>query len=92
MVVAAVFFGGAAWPLFDQAWLTRHLGGGRWRLAAYAAMIALLTIASIYFSSVTQLFFLPRDGAERMRQAGRVIDVVTDDNAVAVVVDDYGIM
>ncbi len=92
VVVAAVFFGAAAWPLFDPAWLTRHLGGGRWRLAPYAAMVALLTVASIYFSSVTQLFFLPRDGAERMRQAGRVIDVITDDNAVAVVVDDYGIM
>jgi hypothetical protein len=55
-------------------------------------MVCVLAIASIYCSSVTQVFFQARDGAERMRQAGRVIDVVTDDNAVAVVVDDYGIM
>jgi hypothetical protein len=27
-----------------------------------------------------------------MRQAGRVIDVITDDNDLAIVVDDYGIM
>jgi len=92
VIVAAMFFGGAAWPLFDEAWLSRHLGGGRLRLASYAVIVSLLAIASIYSSSVTQIFFLPRDGAEKMRQAGRVIDVVTDDNSVAVVVDDYGIM
>ncbi len=57
VIVAAMFFGGAAWPLFDEAWLTRHLGGGRFRLAPYAAIISLLTIASIYCSSVTQIFF-----------------------------------
>jgi len=68
------------------------LGGGRLRLAPYAAIVSLLAIAAIYCSSVTQIFFLPRDGAEKMRQAGRVIDLVTDDNSVAVVVDDYGIM
>jgi len=42
---------------------------------------------------VITVFFQPRDGsAERMRQAGRVIDVITDDNDLAIVVDDYGIM
>src|SRR5262249_10175914 len=92
VVAAAMFFGGAAWPLFDDAWLTRHLGGARLRLVAYAVIVSLLAIASIYSSSAIQIFFQPRDGAERMRQAGRVIDLVTDDNDVAVVVDDYGIM
>jgi 4-amino-4-deoxy-L-arabinose transferase-like glycosyltransferase len=92
VVVAALFFGGAAWPLFDGAWLTQHLGTSRVRLAEYAAVVALLAVAAIYCSSVTQTYFAPRDMAERMRQAGGVIDGVTDDNAVAVVVDDYGIM
>jgi 4-amino-4-deoxy-L-arabinose transferase-like glycosyltransferase len=92
VVVAAIFFGGAAWPLFDGAWLTRHLGGGRWLLPSYVAMIALLAIASIYSSGAIEIFFEPKHGYERMRQIGRVIDVVTDDNDVAIVVDDYGIM
>ncbi len=92
VVVAAVFFGGAAWPLFDDAWLRSQLGGGVSRIGRYAIAIALLALAAIYCSSVTQTYFAPRDMAERMRQAGRVIDGVTDDNTVTVVVDDYGIM
>ena len=92
VVVAALFFGGAAWPLFDDAWLGQHLGTSRVRLAEYLAVVVLLAVAAIYCSSVTQTYFAPRHMAERMRQAGGVIDGVTDDNAVAVVVDDYGIM
>ena len=94
LVVAAIFFGGAAWPLFDEAWLKRHLGSGRLLLPSYMFMIALLAIASIYSSGALAIFFQPRDGAvlERMRQTGRVIDVITDDNDLAIVVDDYGIM
>jgi len=92
VVVAAVFFGGAAWPLFDDGWLRSHLGNGATRMARYAIALALLALAGIYCSSVTQTYFAPRDMAERMRQAGRVIDGATDDNTVTVVVDDYGIM
>jgi len=94
VVVAAIFFGGAAWPLFDDAWLKRHLGGGRLRLPSYIVTIALLAIASIYSSGALTIFFEPRDGAvtERLHQTGRVIDVITDDNDLAIVVDDYGIM
>jgi 4-amino-4-deoxy-L-arabinose transferase-like glycosyltransferase len=94
VVVAALFFGGAAWPLFDRAWLKRHLGGRRLLLASYMVVIALLAIASIYSSSAIDIFFHPRDEGvtERMRQTGRVIDVITDDNDLAIVVDDYGIM
>ena len=92
-VVAAIFFGGAAWPLFDEAWLKRHLGGGRLLLPSYMVIIALLAIASIYSSGAFGIFYQERSGAaERMRQAGRVIDVITDDNDLAIVVDDYGIM
>jgi hypothetical protein len=56
--------------------------------------IALLAIASIYSSNAFAIFFQPRDGAvlERMLQAGRAIDVIADDNDLAIVVDDYGIM
>jgi 4-amino-4-deoxy-L-arabinose transferase-like glycosyltransferase len=93
VVVAAVFFGAAAWPLFDEAWLKRHLGGGRLALPLYTVIVALLAIASIYSSGAIAIFLHPHDGAaERLRQAGRVIDVITDDNDLAIVVDDYGIM
>jgi hypothetical protein len=92
VIVAAMFFGGAARPLFDEGWLRERIGAGRSRLAEYGFVVALLAIASIYCSSLTQLYFTPRDMAERMRQAGRIVDVITDDNSVAVVVDDYGIM
>ena len=95
LVVAAMFFGGAAWPLFDEAWLKRYLGvGGRLLLPSYIAMIAVLAIASIYSSGGLSIFFEPRDGAvaERLRHTGRAIDVMTDDSDLAIVVDDYGIM
>ena len=63
-------------------------------LASYMVTIALLAIASIYSSNAITIFFQPRDVAvaERMRQVGRAIDVITDDNDLAIVVDDYGIM
>jgi 4-amino-4-deoxy-L-arabinose transferase-like glycosyltransferase len=93
LVVAAIFFGGAVWPLFDETWLKRHLGGGRLLLSSYTVVIALLAIASIYSSGAIAIFLHPRDGgAERMRRVGRIIDVITDDNDLAIVVDDYGIM
>ena len=92
VVVAAMFFGAAAWPLFDEGWLRERIGAARFRLAEYGFVVALLATASIYCSSLTQLYFAPRDMAEKMRRAGRIVDVITDDNSVAVVVDDYGIM
>lgn len=92
VIVAALFFGGAARPLFEETWLRERLGPNRSRFARYAAILALLALAAIYCSSVTQLYFAPRDMAEKMRQAGRLVDVITDDNSVAIVVDDYGIM
>ena len=78
--------------LFDEDWLRERFGGSRLHLARYGFVVSLLALASVYCSSVTQLYFSPRDMAERMRQAGRIVDVQTDDNSVAVVVDDYGIM
>jgi hypothetical protein len=92
VIIAAMFFGGAARPLFEEVWLRDWIGTSRFGFAKYGFVVALLAIASIYCSSVTQLYFAPRDMAVRMRQAGRIVDVITDDNSVAIVVDDYGIM
>ena len=56
------------------------------------AALTVAAIASFYASGVTEAYFAPRGMAEKMYQAGQAIDAVTDDNDVAVVVDDYGIM
>jgi 4-amino-4-deoxy-L-arabinose transferase-like glycosyltransferase len=92
VVIAAVYFGSLAWPLFDRAWLASSFGAGFPRLAVAASVLVLLSLASIYASSVTQQYFRPRDTAELMRKAGQALDAAIDDNALAVVVDDYGIM
>lgn len=92
VVVGALYFGAVAWPLFDRAWITQRIGAGRIRLAAYVAAVTLLALASFYASSVTQAYFGPRGMAVVMLQAGRAVDAATDDNDVAIVVDDYGIM
>jgi 4-amino-4-deoxy-L-arabinose transferase-like glycosyltransferase len=92
VVMGAVTFGVAARPLFDGDWLRSTVGQGGRGIVASAATVVVLGLASFYASSVTQAYFAPRGGAERMRQAGRAIDAVTADNDLAVVVDDYGIM
>ena len=92
VVVAAMFFGGAAWPLFDDAWLIRRIGGGRLRLVPYAAIVLPPGDCVHLLQQRDAALFPAARWAERMRQAGRVIDIATDDNSVAVVVDDYGIM
>jgi 4-amino-4-deoxy-L-arabinose transferase-like glycosyltransferase len=91
VVIAAIYFGAVAWPLFDGAWIRSKLGE-KWGVPAVAAVLAVVALASFYASGVTQAHFAPRGMAERMLQAGRVIDAVTDDNTLAIVVDDYGIM
>ena len=92
VVIAAVYFGAVAWPLFDQAWLRARFGAGPSGLAAAAATLLVISMVSFYGSSVTQAYFNPRGMAERMQQAGQAIDRVTTDNDLAIVVDDYGIM
>jgi len=92
VVVAAVYFGAASWPLFDRPWLDSWLGPGTRRLTVYVAALTVISLASFYASGVLQTFFGPRGNAERMLQAGRILDVATEDNDLAIVVDDYGIM
>jgi 4-amino-4-deoxy-L-arabinose transferase-like glycosyltransferase len=92
VVMAAVTFGVVAGPLFDAEWLRIAVGKGRAGVVASAIVVTVVGLASFYASSVTQAYFAPRGGAERMRQAGRAIDAVAADNDLAIVVDDYGIM
>jgi hypothetical protein len=91
VVIGALYFGAAVRPFFDgatvQSWVGRRGG-----LITYGAALTFVGLASLYASSVTQLYFAPRGDAEKMLQAGRSIDVATEDNDLAIVVDDYGIM
>jgi 4-amino-4-deoxy-L-arabinose transferase-like glycosyltransferase len=92
VIIAAVYFGTIAWPVFDGEWLRSRLGGGLRPLILSGAALTVAAVASFYASGVTEAYFAPRGMAEKMYQAGQAIDAVTDDNDVAVVVDDYGIM
>jgi 4-amino-4-deoxy-L-arabinose transferase-like glycosyltransferase len=92
VVIGAIYFGAAAWPLFDAAWIRSRFGARAGGMALEGVVLALLALASVYCSSVTQAYFAPRGMAERMLQAGAAIDRATADNDLAIVVDDYGIM
>jgi hypothetical protein len=92
IVIAAIYFGAVAWPLFDGDWLRSQLGGAFRPVAISAIVLTVAGVASFYASGVTEAYFAPRGMAEKMLQAGQAIDAVTADNDLAVVVDDYGIM
>ena len=92
VVIAAVWFGVVAAPLFDGDWLRARAGGGTWRVAGIAGLVTGLGLFSFYYSGVLETHFQPRDMAVRMRQLGSSIDAATRDNDLAIVVDDYGIM
>jgi len=90
LVIGAICFGAVAWPLFDGEWLRKTAGDGQGRIAAVAAALTVAAIASFYGSGVTQSHFAPR--ADKMLHVGRSLDAITQDNELAIVVDDYGIM
>jgi 4-amino-4-deoxy-L-arabinose transferase-like glycosyltransferase len=92
IVIAAIYFGAVAWPVFDGEWLRSQLGGGLRAVVTSAGVLTVAAVASFYASGVTESHFAPRGMAEKMLQAGQAIDAVTSDNDLAVVVDDYGIM
>jgi 4-amino-4-deoxy-L-arabinose transferase-like glycosyltransferase len=92
VVIAAIYFGAVAWPVFDGEWLRKHVGRGALAPVAAGVVLTVAAIASFYASGVTESHFPPRGMAERMFQAGQAIDAVTTDNDLAIVVDDYGIM
>ncbi len=92
IVIASIYFGAVAWPLFDGEWIASRFGAGMVRRAFEGGLLVALALASFYCSSVTQNYFAPRDMAEHMQRSGEAIDRVTTDNDLAIVVDDYGIM
>jgi 4-amino-4-deoxy-L-arabinose transferase-like glycosyltransferase len=92
VVIAAIYFGAVAWPVFDADWLRSHHGDGLRPVVLAAVVLTVAGVSSFYASGVTESHFAPRGMAQEMLQAGQAIDAVTADNDLAVVVDSYGIM
>jgi hypothetical protein len=88
---AAIFFGAAAAPLFDGAWIGRRIGGGTAGILATSGAILALGLLSFYYSGVIQSHFRPTSLDTRIRAAGEAIDRVTPNGSLAIVVDDYGV-
>lgn len=89
--ICALYFGAAAWPVFDAKWIARALGPGRgWRLAM-AGVLAGVALMGIWFSGVIERHFRPASLDTRMLEAGSAIDRAVEDGALLVVVDDYGV-
>ena len=88
--VLALYFGVAARPLFDRAWLAVHARG--W-LRRIALGLSVGTIAALGFwhSGVIQRHFRPEAPDVRVLRAGDAIRHAAGDGALMVVVDDYGV-
>jgi 4-amino-4-deoxy-L-arabinose transferase-like glycosyltransferase len=84
--LAALYFGAVAGPFFDGGWALF-----RGNAAARAAVLAVVGIAGFYYSGVIVSHFRPDSLDIRALQAGQAVSRVVPADALAVVVDDYGI-
>jgi 4-amino-4-deoxy-L-arabinose transferase-like glycosyltransferase len=89
--VGAIYFGAAAWPVFDRDWIAARVRPG-WSGRVLSAA-ALLTVALLAFwqSGVVDRHFRPDTLDSRLWRAGQEIDAATDNAGLAIVVDDYGV-
>jgi 4-amino-4-deoxy-L-arabinose transferase-like glycosyltransferase len=88
--IGAIYIGVSVSPLFDGAWLRERVQTSAGRVGLYG-LITALGLLAFYYSGVTQTHFRSLGLDTRTLAAGRAIDAHTDDGALAVVVDDYGI-
>lgn len=89
--IAAVWFGAAVAPVFDRSWISRHVSPRLAPALGLWAVVALLGWWAFYQSGVMRNFYAPHDMAARTRVNGLHMNAATTDDALAVVVDDYGI-
>ena len=88
--VGALFFAAAAWPLFDGAWIAARIARGAKGVALAATVLLAVGLVTFYYSGVITTHFRPHTLDYRNLQAGASIDAATTDEAIAIVVDDYG--
>jgi 4-amino-4-deoxy-L-arabinose transferase-like glycosyltransferase len=89
--ILALYFGAAAWPVFDAGWVARTIRPGPAARIAVGALVAILGGFCFWQSGVIDRHFRPETLDARLRRAGQEIDAATDDNSLMVVVDDYGV-
>jgi hypothetical protein len=90
-VPIALYFGAAARPVFDASWIRGALGPARvWAPVIGLTLVALSMLAFLH-SGVIEHHFRPETPDIRMQQAGDAINDAAADDALLVVVDDYGV-
>ncbi len=89
--ICALYFGAAARPVFDATWIRGALGPARiWAPVIGVTLVALSMLAFLH-SGVIEHHFRPETPDIRMQQAGDAINDAAADDALLVVVDDYGV-
>jgi 4-amino-4-deoxy-L-arabinose transferase-like glycosyltransferase len=89
--ILALYFGAAAWPVFDAAWIARAVRGGRAGVIATGLLVPTIGALCFWQSGVIERHFRPESLDSRLLRAGQEIDAATEDNSLMVVVDDYGV-
>jgi 4-amino-4-deoxy-L-arabinose transferase-like glycosyltransferase len=89
--IGAVYFGAAARPVFDPVWIRSTFGAARAWPPVIGVTVGALALVAFFQSGVIEHHFRPDTPDVRMQRAGQAIDQSTDNNALMVVVDDYGV-
>jgi hypothetical protein len=89
--IGALYFAGVAWPVFDGSWIRRAVGPGIGPQVATALAIGAIGVLCFLQSGVIERHFRPDNLDVRVWLAGQAIDAAAEDNALMVVVDDYGV-
>jgi len=89
--ICALYFGAAARPLFDPSWIRGALGPVRLWAPVIGVTIVALSMLGFLHSGVIEHHFRPETPDVRMQQAGDAINDAAADDALLVVVDDYGV-
>ncbi len=89
--ILALYFGAAAWPVFDAGWIERTIHGGRAGVIVTGAVVAVLGGLCFWQSGVIDRHFRPETLDSKLLRSGQEIDAATEDNSLMVVVDDYGV-
>jgi hypothetical protein len=91
-VIGAMYFGVAAAPLFDGAWLRERVSGAWWAPIAAGAIVTAVAVLMFFESGVIRTHFRPSRLDTEMQQAGTAIErSLGDSDAKLIVVDEYGV-
>jgi len=88
---ACLYFGAVTANLFDGAWIRQHLASGRAGLAAATLLAGSIGLVSFHYSSIVMTHFRPSSLDLRTAQAGDALRAAVPEDALVIVVDDYGI-